>query len=330
MSVVAPPREEADERDTGLPGVRLDPSFRRIPSGVNALLLVGQAAGFVGFVALAASIQNAWWMLPLGVAFALWMVGLYSLLHEAEHGLLFERPRLNAAGGVLLAALFPAPYHLLRQGHIGHHQRNRSDDEAFEFWFPGESPAWKRLQWYGILTGGFYAMIVLGNVAVLALPFVLHAKAFRFDRPSAAFFESLNPKYARLIALEAAGVLALHAGVVWLSGIAPWRYVLLYACFGFLWSALQYVHHHGTERHVTRGALNLWLFPGIERLWLNHNWHRTHHEHPTVSWIHLDRLGRATAARPRPWLPLRYLKMWRGPVAATERVENRFAGRVVR
>ena len=111
------------------------------------------------------------------------MVGVYSAIHEAEHGILFTNRRLNTAAGVALAALFPGPFHLLRQGHVGHHQRNRSDDEAFEFGFPGESPLWKWVQFVGILTGGFYAMIVLGNVVVLFLPFLLKSKWFAFDRP---------------------------------------------------------------------------------------------------------------------------------------------------
>ena len=65
----------------------------------------------------------------------------------------------------------------------------------------------------------------------------------------------------------------------------------LYAAFGFMWSAMQYVHHYGTERHVTRGARNLWIFAPVDALLLNHNWHRAHHEHPTVPWVHLPRIG---------------------------------------
>ena len=321
---------EADDRETGLRGARLPAHFRRIPDALNALVIAAQVAGFAAFVAAATLAQNPWWMVPLCAGFALWMVGVFSTIHEAEHGILFTGRRINDGAGIVVAALFPGPFHLLRQGHVGHHLRNRSDDEAFEFWFPGESPAWKWAQWLGILTGGFYLMVVLGNVVVLFLPFLVNRKVFAFDRPSAAFVESLNPKYARIIAAEAAGVIALHVAIVWLGGVPVWRYVALYASFGALWSALQYVHHYGTERHVTRGARNLWLFPVIDRLWLNHNWHRTHHEHPTVSWVHLDKLGRSTATERRGWLPLAYLRMWRGPRAATERVANRFAGRVVR
>jgi fatty acid desaturase len=94
---------------------------------------------------------------------------------------------------------------------------------------------------------------------------------------------------------------------------------------------MQYVHHYGTERHVTRGARNLWLWGPIDRLLLNHNWHRTHHEHPTVPWIHLPVIEPTEGAGgKRGFLPWAYLRMWRGPRKAKEHVENQYAGRIIR
>lgn len=323
---------EADDRETAdaEAPVRLRPEHRRIPDALNAGIVAAQLAGIFACFVTAALTTSTGALVAIAVGFALLMVSVYSVIHEAEHGILFSNPRLNASAGVLMAAFFPGPFHLLRQGHIGHHLRNRSDDEAFDLWFEGESPAWKWIQWIGILTGAFYVMVVLGNVVVLFLPFLLNRKWFAFDRPSAAFMDALNPKYARLVALEAAGVIALHVAIVWLLGVPVWRYVALYGAFGCLWSALQYVHHYGTERHVSRGARNLWIGWPIDKLWLDHNWHRTHHEHPTVSWVHLREIGEASGGEPRKFLPWVYLTMWRGPRKATERVANRFAGRVVR
>ena len=107
------------------------------------------------------------------------------------------------------------------------------------------------------------------------------------------------------------------------------NYAIMYFGFGFTWSAMQYVHHYGTERHVSRGARNLHLWEPIDRLWLNHNWHLVHHEHPTVPWIHLPALG-AQQPTKRGFLPWFYFKMWRGPRKAKEHVENQYAGRVIR
>ena len=41
-------------------------------------------------------------------------------------------------------------------------------------------------------------------------------------------------------------------------------------------------HHYGTERHVTKGARNLFIWAPLDAIWLNHNWHQTHHEHLTL------------------------------------------------
>ncbi|MBL8808894.1 MAG: fatty acid desaturase [Planctomycetaceae bacterium] len=99
--------------------------------------------------------------------------------------------------------------------------------------------------------------------------------------------------------------------------------------FGFSWSAMQYVHHFGTERHVLRGTRNVWLFGPIDLLWLNHNWHLAHHEEPTVPWIYLPQLSAERNETERTFLVGQYLKMWRGPRKTDEHVENKFAGKII-
>ena len=300
-----------------------------IPAAVNVAIMIAQLAAIAGCFAAARAVTTAGGLVLLVIAFAIVMNSVYAIIHEAEHRMLFARRSVNDAAGTLMALFFPAPFHLLRQGHLGHHLRNRSDDEAFDFYFDGEHPVWKWMQLYGTLTGFYWLMIVLGNVVVLAIPFVLRREYFRFDRPTAAFMEALNPRYNGVVRLEALAVIGLHAGILWVMDIPLLTYALMYAAFGFAWSAMQYVHHFGTTRHVLEGARNLWIAAPIDAIWLNHNWHLTHHKHPTVPWIHLARLGRRENPE-RGFLPLHYLRMWRGPRRATERVENRYAGRVIR
>jgi len=258
------------------------------------------------------------------------MNSVYSTIHEAEHAILFPNRFWNDLVGAFMALFFPAPFHLIRQGHLGHHFRNRSDDEAFDLYFEGDHRLWRCLVLYGILSGCYWIVVVLGNIVFLFFPFAANKKYWNFDRPSAAFMESLNPSYRRLIQLECLGVISLHTLLILSLHIPPWRYALMYFGFGFMWSAMQYVHHYGTERHVTRGARNLRLWEPVDRIWLNHNWHRVHHEHPTVPWIHLPTLDAAEQSPRRGFLPWFYLKMWRGPRKATEHVENQYAGRIIR
>jgi fatty acid desaturase len=301
----------------------------RIPSALNAAIIVVQLTLIAACIQTSRTVETTTGLLLLAAAFGVLMNSVYAVIHEAEHGMLFRGRRLNEAAGVALAMFFPAPFHLLRQGHIGHHLRNRSDDEAFDLYFDGEHPVWKRLQLYGILTGFYWLVAVLANFVVLAFPFVLRRENFEFDRPSAAFMEALNPRYSRAIRLEAIAIIALHTAVVWLLGIPILNYAVMYAGFGLSWSAMQYVHHFGTTRHVLEGARNLWIWAPLDALWLNHNWHLTHHKHPTIPWVYLPKIGRHENPD-REFLPAHYARMWRGPRKASERVENRYAGRVIR
>lgn len=300
-----------------------------LPGRLNLAIATVQLAVLLGLLAAAGAVSSPWALAGLAVGYALMMNSTYAMLHEAEHGLLHPNRKLNDATGAVLALFFPAPFHLLRQGHIGHHLRNRSDDEAFDFYFDGESRLWKTLQLYGILTGFFYLAVVLGNGIALIHPPWLKARWADFDRPTQALLDSLNPRYFTLIRIEALAVIVLHGGWMMLWHIPISHYLLLLGSFGVLWSALQYVHHFGTDRDVVNGARNLKTWPWLDALWLNHNWHRNHHARPTVPWVHLPKItpnhdgerGRLLAA---------YLRMWRGPRHTGEHVKNHHAGKIIR
>jgi len=301
----------------------------RIPSALNVAIMGVQLAAVGACMWTATYVQSVLALAALSLAFGVVMNSVYAIIHEADHGMLFEDRRLNDAGGTLMALFFPAPFHLLRQGHLGHHMRNRSDDEAFDLYFDGEHPVWKWMQLYGTITGFCWLVAVFSNLVVLVFPFVMRREYFTFDRPSAAFMDALNPRYTRTIQIEAVATMALHAAIVWGLSIPLVNYAVMYCGFGISWSAMQYVHHFGTTRHVLDGARNLWIWGPIDRLWLHHNWHLTHHRHPTVPWIHLPAIGQRESPE-RGFLPLHYLKMWRGPRRAVDRVENRYAGRIIR
>lgn len=306
----------------------------RVPGGLNATIIVGQLTGVGVCFSFAARHNLGWWLVLLCLGFALVMNSVYSIIHEAEHAMLFSNRRINDVAGTMMALLFPAPFHLIRQGHLGHHLRNRSDDEAFDLYFDGDKVLWRWMVWLGILTGFYYLTVVLANIVVVVAPGLLDRRKkiesqLDIDRPGTAFLESLNPKYHSLIRGEAIAAIVLHAAIVWMTQIPIWHYLAMYGAFGFSWSAMQYVHHHETERHVTRGARNLWILRPIDLIWLHHNWHRTHHEHPTIPWVHLPAIARADGDTRRDFLVWRYVRMWRGPRKTDQHVENKYAGRVI-
>lgn len=298
-----------------------------IPVRLNLAIAFTQVVALLGLLWSAGQVSG-WQIALVSLAYGLFMNSAYATMHEAEHGMLHPHRIINDGIGSLLALFFPAPFHLIRQGHIGHHMRNRSDDEAFDFYFEGESPLWKRLQLYGILTGFFWLVIMLSNFIAVLFPRVLQPKGIEFDRPTAALLESLNPKFLPLVRLESLAAIVLHAGLIWLWQIPAWHWFITLAGFGFLWSAMQYVHHFGTERDVMKGALNLRTWRWLDALWLHHNWHRRHHEHPTIPWLYLPHLNEGPEESRNLLLPA-YARMWRGPAFTNEHVENRYAGKII-
>lgn len=300
-----------------------------IPAKTNVLISAGQLVALVTLLVVAGRVPFWPWVPLLALGYALVMNSAYLMLHEAEHAMLHPNRLINDATGTLLALFFPAPFHLLRQGHLGHHVRNRTDDEAFDYYFAGDNRLWRHWAFYNILWGGFWLCIAVSNFVLPFFPRLWATKKTAFDRPTEALLESLNPRYDRLIRLEALASLALHASVIFLLGVPALHWAALVAAFGVSWSSMQYMHHYGTERDVHRGARNLRTWRWLDRLWLNHNWHQRHHERPNVPWIHLPSLAEGPTA-PRESMGRAWLRQWRGPKPAPNHVANDHAGRPIR
>lgn len=300
-----------------------------IPSRLNLFIAAAQVAAMLLIFYGASQASSALQVFLLALAAAVVGNSIYSIIHEAEHRMLHRNRRVNDCVGAIMALFFPAPYHLIRHGHLCHHRFNRSDHEAFDLYFKGDIPLVKWIKFYSIITGIYWITVVLANVAVLVCPFLLKRKYLEFDQPIAEFIDSLDAQQWRLIQLEALAAIALHSLIIIGFGIPLLTYFCVYFGFGFAWSAMQYVHHYGTMRHVLRGTRNVWLLGPIDALWLNHNWHLTHHEQPTVPWIYLPRLAREQNPY-REFLIWQYLRMWKGPRYTDEHVRNRFSGDVVK
>jgi len=299
-----------------------------IPGRLNLAIAAVQLVALCSILWAAGHVHQWSFVFLLALAYGIVMNSGYAMLHEAEHNLLHANPIVNQSAGALLALFFPAPFHLIRQGHIGHHVRNRSDDEAFDLYFEDENRFWKYVQLYGTLTGMFWVLIYFTNVVVLFRPAIITPRYTRFNRPTEAFLESLNPKYRRIIQLEALAVILMHAAMIYFWKIPIVNYLAVMFGFGFIWSAMQYAHHYGTVREVQKGAMNLKTFGVLDRVWLNHNWHLNHHMSPTVPWVYLPTLSEPNESRGS--LVKAYLREWRGPQFSDEHVENRYAGKVIK
>lgn len=291
----------------------------KIPSVLNAVLTALVIITLGSLLVFCTDLPLPW-RIAAAVVFALIHFTAYCLLHEAEHDIAFESKRLNDAAGILLGLFFPAPFHLLRQGHLGHHRRNRTDTEAFDFY--REHEKWmRRFQMYGTLFGIWWLVVAASPVFALLWP--LPRFFVPADRAANALLDSFDPKSFPLIRAESFVVILFQGALLALTpSIAG--YALFYACAGLLWSSLQYLHHYGTPRDVIHGAKNVRTFAWLDALWLNHNWHLNHHISPSTPWIHLPQAG-----APRQTMRSAYFAMWKGPVPASDSVPDPTEGRYV-
>jgi fatty acid desaturase len=250
-------------------------------------------------------------VLVIGVVFAFLFLPLYSLIHEAEHRTFHGNGIVNDGVGFFLAALFPGPFTFLRACHLGHHRRNRSDAEMFDLYYPHESVWRKRLTFYGLYLGAFWATVPAATLLLLFYPRSLRTQLIQDAPTAAAMVNGVNPRYLRRIRLESLAVVGLHALLYWALGLSAGSYLVLYVLAGLSWSSQQYVTHAHSPRDAVDGAHNLKAHPLYGALLLNFNWHLAHHQHPAVPWLYLPRFDDPT--RVRPGYLTAFIHFWRGP-----------------
>jgi fatty acid desaturase len=290
----------------------------KIPTALNILIAAG--AGALALMLLrAVSNSESWLVIAAGaIAFSFVANTLFSCLHECVHGIFHPNRRCNDAVGVLLAAFFPTGFSLQRAAHMGHHARNRSDEELFDYYYPDDSRLLKTVQWYGIISGVYWIFVVIGWWLYLLCPFLFSAKRWQRRGPAIAEHTS-GPAYARSFSeappvrarLELLFTIAFQVGIFLALELNVAGWLICYLAFGLNWSALQYADHAFSPRDPIEGAWDLRVHPWIQAVFLNYHLHRAHHRQPALPWIHLPRHVDETRYRPR--FLTHYLRMWRGP-----------------
>lgn len=299
-----------------MPVSERDNPIAQPPGSLNLLLATAQiCAAFGIFFGLSRS-SSGWHVAVLAVAFIIVGNAIYFMLHEAEHRALHPNRWINDIAGTILAMFFPAPFALLRRSHLAHHYYNRTINEAFDLYLPDDPRWWKRLQFYGLLTGAFYVVTVLGGPFLSLMPARLLRRVVRFDRQTSAFIGLLDARTLWWIRIQTVGFVMLHTAIVWTLTI-PWQtYAMIYLAFGVSWSTMQYLHHYGTPLDRRNGAIDLRPLPLLSWIWLHHHLHLTHHRHPRASWTRLPELARQEGIESGSmWR--QYLRQWRGPTLLT-------------
>ncbi|BCO27508.1 hypothetical protein MIZ03_2396 [Rhodoferax lithotrophicus] len=285
-----------------------------IPGHRNLLIAVSAAAVSIACLWVASHAAHGWWMLVAAVVFSYTNNTLFSLHHEAAHRVFHPNPRVNDVAGVLLAGFFPTIFSIQRISHLGHHRRNRTDEELYDYYLPHQSWLLKTYWIYCLLTGFYWAIIPVAALLYVIWPWAFQSKWFQ-DGPARwwgfrPFVCDIAQAPIARVWLEGVVSLLLQIALFVVFDLSFVGWLACYWAFGLNWSSVQYSDHAGSPRDVIEGAWNLRFWPVARWLFLNYNFHLAHHREPSVPWIYLPKLVRSTDANHSFWSI--YLRLWLG------------------
>lgn len=285
-----------------------------MPSIINPLIL---------FLSLVASWLCLWTASHASFGFALVAVWLFSLvgntpfalMHEAVHGVGCSSKRGNELLGIVSGWAFPTSFTMQRMAHIGHHQRNRTDQELYDYYLPTQSKLVRSIWLYaGNLLGLYWWSVVFGNLLYLLAPWAYRSRFFVERIAPVLGFGPYVADLARLPAIrvwiEIVLAFGYQAMVFYLLDLTVLGIVACYGAFALHWSVLQYADHAWSARNIRDGAWNLKVLPPSRWLALNYHYHLAHHQHPEVHWYDLPKLVDQTDLQPSFWRV--YFSLWKG------------------
>lgn len=256
--------------------------------------------------------------LVAAIAFGFLNNTMFSLTHEAVHGMLHQNRRVNEALARITCAFFPTSFTLQRNSHLTHHKNNRSDIERFDFYTAGDNHLLKTAQWYSILTGLYWLMIpifaVLYSLLAEIVPWrklILRSDRFGAQTSALPYLDALQAIPIWRIRLDMLIVVLIQSAIVWTLGVSLTGWLLCYACFALLWSSLQYADHAFSRLDREEGAWNLCVSALTRALFLNYHFHLCHHRQTSIRWHQLPDAERRDDPHVDYWRIL-YL-MWAGP-----------------
>ena len=282
---------------------------------LNWLILAVSASAAAALLWFAS--HAPWWgMLAAAAAFAFVNNTPFALMHESVHGIGAATARRNYLLGLIAGWMFPTSFSLQKTAHLGHHARNRTDQELYDYYLPGESRLVRNLWLYGgNLLGLYWFCIPLSNLLYLvATP--LYRSSWFVERLAPAmgfgpYVREISQLAPGKVWLEIAAAFAYQGALWWALSLSWQGWLLAHWMFALHWSALQYVDHAWSARDITNGAWDLRVSAPARWLALNYHCHLAHHRHPGVPWTRLPALA-TRRGQPSFWQV--YWSLWRNGV----------------
>lgn len=274
-------------------------------------------------LSLTLSASSLWAASHLDLPYALlaiWFFALinnmpFALMHEAVHGVASDSRPINAFIGTLAGWAFPTSFSMQRLAHIGHHRRNRTDQELYDYYLPEQSRAMRNFWLYaGNLLGLYWWCVVESNILYALAPGLYRSRLF-VDRiaPRLGF----GPYVKELAELAPARVwveivlaFAYQVALFKLLDLNLLAYFVCNVAFALHWSVLQYADHAWSARDVKNGAWNLKVLPPSRWMALNYHYHLAHHQQPQLPWYELPKHIDMSVPQPSFWRV--YFSLWKG------------------
>lgn len=304
-----------------------------IPATLNFAILGAAILSAASALWAASHGASLWVVIAAAVTFSFVNNTIFSLLHEAVHGIFHPNGHANALAGRLAACFFPTSFSIQRAFHLTHHHYNRTPHEQFDLIRPGDNRVLKIVQWYFILTGIYGLSPTLFCLAYAIFPFhpspgrrIGKESGIGYQTSATIYFSAVSDVRLKTIRWEVMSAAALQLAMFYGLGLKFSGWLLCHACFAFNWSALQYADHAFSPLDPREGAWNLRVARPIRWLFLNYHHHLAHHREPQLPWLYLP--TRVDAASPQPSFWRIYLRMWRGPrtIEAADRSGSRRYG----
>jgi fatty acid desaturase len=239
----------------------------------------------------------------------------FALMHEAVHGIAATSPRLNALIGIVSGWMFPTSFAMQRIAHLGHHQRNRTDEELYDYYLPQQSRLVRNLWLYlGNLLGLYWWSVLFSNLLYCLCPWIWRSRFFVQTLAPALGFGPYVRDLAQIAPSRLWGEIALafawQTAIFYVFDLALIPTLLCYAAFALHWSVLQYADHAWSARDVRNGAWNLKVLPSSRWIALNYHYHRAHHQQPEIPWYALPAQVAPNERQPSFWRV--YFSLWKG------------------